>query len=127
MKFGFYLPAAGKILLTPLRRSPYDGIGSFLLLLFPHRNNLQFVLKAIEAATEARRRKACGPCGYPILFWNQEYSACLKRCGRQETGGTIPGRPKGERRRAAAGVPQAEGGRNGKSDSVSERTGDGKS
>ena len=38
MKFGFYLPAAGKILLTPLRRSPYDGIGLFLLLLFPHRD-----------------------------------------------------------------------------------------
>ena len=50
MKFGFYLPAAGKILLTPLRHSPYDGIGLFLLLLFPHRDKLSFALKVIQAA-----------------------------------------------------------------------------
>ena len=54
MRFGFYLPAAGKILLTALRRSPYDGIGSFLLLLFPHQNKLLFVPKDIEADTAAR-------------------------------------------------------------------------
>ena len=49
MKFGFYLPAAGKILLTSLRRLPYDGIGLFLLLFLPRRNKLSFVLKAIGA------------------------------------------------------------------------------
>ena len=48
-------------------------------------------------------------------------------CGRQDTGRMIPDRPKGERRRAEADVPQTEGGRKGKSDSVSERTGDEKS
>ena len=48
-------------------------------------------------------------------------------CGRKDAGRKIPGRPKGERRRAAAGVPLAEGDRNGNTDSVSERTGDEKS
>lgn len=84
-------------------------------------------MKAIGAATEARFRKARGPWGYPILFWNQEHGAHSKRCGRQETGRTIPDRPKGERRRAEAGVPWAEGDGNGTTDSVSEQTGDGKS
>ena len=37
-----------------LRRSPYDGIGSFLLLFFPHLNKLLFVLKDIGADTAAR-------------------------------------------------------------------------
>ena len=50
MKFGFYLPASEKILLTSLRRSPYDGVGLFLLLLFPHRDKLSFALKVIQAA-----------------------------------------------------------------------------
>ncbi len=45
----FCLPASGKILLTPLRRSPYDGIGLFLLLLLPHQNRLLFVVKTVGA------------------------------------------------------------------------------
>ena len=44
-----------------------------------------------------------------------------------KTGRTIPGRLKGERRGAEAGVPRAEGDGNGDTGSVSERTGDGKS
>ena len=81
---------------------------------FPHRNKRSFALKVIGAAAAARCHKARGPCGYPILFWNQGNGNHPKRCGRKNTGRMIPGRPKGERRRAAAGVPQAEGGRNEK-------------
>ena len=110
----FCLPAAGKILLTPLRRSPYDGIRLFLPLLLPHQCIFRLPQKLLGRTTAARCRKARGPCGYPILFWNQGNGSRLKRCGRKNTGRKIPGRPKGERRRAAAGVPQAEGGRNEK-------------
>lgn len=114
MKFGFYLPAAGKILLTPLRHSPYDEIGSFLSLFLPHRNKRSFVLKVIGAVHRSPLPLGARACGYPIFFWNLRNEIHPMWCGRQGAGRKISGRPKGERCRAEAGVPQAEGGRNEK-------------
>ena len=127
MRFGFYLPAAGKILLTALRRSPYDGIGSFLLLLFPHQNKLLFVPKDIGADTAARCFMRAGRMDIQSFSGIKGIVRILKGAG---------GRAPAERFRAglkvsAAGqrpvFPRRREAETKNTDSVSERTGDGKS
>ncbi|QNM05347.1 hypothetical protein [Qiania dongpingensis] len=127
MIYDFCLPTAGKILLTPLRRSPYDGIGSFLLLLFPHHDKLPVVLKTIEAATVAR----CGTRAGRADTW---YFYEIRKMEVIRNGAAD--RTPAERFRtglkvSAAGqrpvFPRWRKTETKDTDSVSERTGDGKS
>ncbi len=75
----------------------------------------------------AGSRLLCRPLGDLITCGKSKSSIAVNLVRWRITGRRIPGRPKGERRRTAAGVPQTKEGRNGNTDSVSERTGDGKS
>ena len=128
MKFGFYLPAAGKILLTALRRSPYDGIGLFLPLLLPHRDKASAWFEnhwggppqpaAIRRAGHVDIQSFCGIKGTEIIRNGAAGRAPAERFRAGLKVSAAGQRPVFPRRREAETK---------NTDSVSERTGGGKS